>query len=253
MTRSKLERWPGKAAWASSRGISKSGVHTQNAWTTTSPWMMLTTPGNSQSSLSACGVYTYMPFVRWVNQCGNETQSQLQTEWGASVHHKYTRVGNWAASGSWESSNQLHQRQQYQHPGIGYSDIVAKWLKHSTADQKVPGLNPTCFTVFFFNSPPLGRQVFSLKGPGGKNKALLPFTTCLSSRATCTYKISMLLMFIPELQVALTSQKSRLHLIARCRCQWRMYGCYCSCHSNEEHLEDGCRASYYWLGHGMEW
>ena len=38
-----------------------------------------------------------------------------------------------------------------------WSDTVAKWFKHLTVDQKVPGLNPTCcFTgkCFLYSSSP---------------------------------------------------------------------------------------------------
>ena len=49
-----------------------------------------------------------------------------------------------------------------------WSDTVAKWFKHLTVDQKVPGLNPTCcFTgkVFSLLLLPLGDyQAFAWKG-----------------------------------------------------------------------------------------
>ena len=49
----------------------------------------------------------------------------------------------------------------HKYVALQFSDTVAKWLKHSTVDQKVPGSNPTCcFTDKAFSSPllPLEEQ-----------------------------------------------------------------------------------------------
>ena len=65
-----------------------------------------------------------------------------------------------------------------------WSDTVAKWFKHLTVDQKVPGLNPTgCFTgkVFLYSSSPWETTSLCLKGLGGKNYTLLP------SNCPCAY------------------------------------------------------------------
>ena len=69
---------------------------------------------------------------------------------------------------------------------------MAKWLKHLTVDQKVPGLNPTCcFSRKVFSLPLLPWETsLWLKGPGSKIRHLyqpnVPCQRCLHGSASPT-------------------------------------------------------------------